>query len=133
AWVGNHVRTVAGVADAELAAVCDLDAKVRERVGRQHPGAHVTADVADLLSRVDAVVVASPAGTHATLALQCIEAGKPCLVEKPFALSVHDAEAVARAAAARRVPVLEGHLVLFHPAVERFRALVTGGEIGRCS
>jgi len=131
AWGRNHVRTVAGLADAELAAVCDLDAKVRERVGRQHPSAHVTADVADLLSRVDAVVVASPAGTHATLALQCIEAGKPCLVEKPFALSVHDAEAVARAAAARRVPVLAGHLLLFHPAVERLRALVQGGELGR--
>jgi len=131
AWGRNHVRTVAGLADAELAAVCDLDAKVRERVGRQHPSAHVTADVADLLSRVDAVVVASPAGTHATLALQCIEAGKPCLVEKPFALSVHDAEAVARAAAARRVPVLVGHLLLFHPAVERLRALVQGGELGR--
>jgi len=131
AWGRNHVRTVAGLADAELAAVCDLDAKVRERVGRQHPSAHVTADVADLLSRVDAVVVASPAGTHATLALQCIEAGKPCLVEKPFALSVHDAEVVARAAAARRVPVLAGHLLLFHPAVERLRALVQGGELGR--
>jgi len=131
AWGRNHVRTVAGLADAELAAVCDLDAKVRERVGRQHPSAHVTADVADRLSRVDAVVVASPAGTHATLALQCIEAGKPCLVEKPFALSVHDAEAVARAAAARRVPVLAGHLLLFHPAVERLRALVQGGELGR--
>jgi predicted dehydrogenase len=131
AWGRNHVRTAAGLSDAELAAVCDIDAKVRERVGRQHPSTHVTADVADLLSRVDAVVVASPAGTHATLALQCIEAGKPCLVEKPFALSVHDAEAVARAAAARRVPVLAGHLLLFHPAVERLRALVQGGELGR--
>ena len=52
AWGRNHVRTVAGLADAELAAVCDLDAKVRERVGRQHPSAHVTADVADLIRRL---------------------------------------------------------------------------------
>src|SRR5881409_1877997 len=131
AWGKNHVRTAATLPEAELVAVCDADPKTRERIGRQHPSAHVTADVADLLSRVDAVVVASPAGTHATLALQCIEAGKPCLVEKPFALSVHDAEAVARAAAARRVPVLAGHLLLFHPAVERLRTLVQGGELGR--
>jgi len=104
---------------------------VRDRLTRQYPATHVTADVADLLDRVDAVIVASPAITHAPLALQCIAAGKPCLVEKPFALSVHDAEAVARAAAARRVPVLAGHLLLFHPAVERLRALVQGGELGR--
>src|SRR5207253_2159181 len=71
------------------------------------------------------------AATHARFALQCVEAGKPCLVEKPFALSVRDAEAVARAAADARVPVLAGHLLVFHPAVERLRALVQGGDLGR--
>src|SRR2546425_8478665 len=37
-------------------------------------------------------------------------------VEKPFALSVRDAEAVARAAADARVPVVAGHLLVFYPA-----------------
>lgn len=131
AWGRNHVRTAASLGDAELAAVCDIDASVRERVARQYPSTHVTADVVDLLGRVDAVVIASPAATHAPLALQCIAAGKPCLVEKPFALRPTDAEAVARAAAARRLPLLAGHLLLFHPAVERLRELIQGGELGR--
>ncbi len=131
AWGRNHVRTAAGLGDAELAAVCDSDPKVRDRLIRQYPATHVTADVADLLNRVDAVIVATPATTHAALALQCIAAGKPCLVEKPFALSVRDAEAVARAAAERRVPVAAGHLLVFHPAVERLRALVQGGDLGK--
>ncbi|HZI21730.1 MAG TPA: Gfo/Idh/MocA family oxidoreductase [Gemmatimonadales bacterium] len=131
AWGRNHVRTAAGLAEVELAAVCDSDAKVRERLCRQYPGVHVGAEVGELLGRVEAVVIASPAATHARLALQCIEAGKPCLVEKPFALNTRDAEAVAHAAAERRVPVLAGHLLVFHPAVERLRALVQGGELGR--
>jgi len=131
AWGRNHVRTAAGLAEGELAAVCDTDATVRERLARQYPGAHITGEVADLLRRVDAVVVASPAATHARLALECIQAGKPCLVEKPFALSTRDAEAVARAAADCKVPVLAGHLLVFHPAVERLRALVQGGELGK--
>jgi predicted dehydrogenase len=130
-WGKNHVRTVATLCDAELAAVCDSDAKTRERIGRQFPAVHVTAEVADLLGRVDAVVIASPAATHARVALQCIEAAKPCLVEKPFALTSRDAEAVAAAAAARKVPVLAGHLLVFHPAVERLRALVQAGDLGR--
>ncbi|HEX4574527.1 MAG TPA: Gfo/Idh/MocA family oxidoreductase [Gemmatimonadales bacterium] len=129
-WGKNHVRTAATLAEGELAAVCDTDPQVRERLARQHPGVHVTADVADLLGRVDAVIVAAPAATHARLATQCIAAGKPCLVEKPFALSVRDAEGVARAAAGARVPVVAGHLLVFHPAVERLRALVVGGELG---
>ena len=131
AWGKNHVRTTATLAEAELAAVCDADVKTRERLGRQYPAVHITGDVADLLGRVDAVVIASPAATHARVALQCIEAGKPCLVEKPFALTSRDAEAVAARAAERKVPVLTGHLLVFHPAVERLRALVQGGELGR--
>jgi predicted dehydrogenase len=130
AWGRNHVRTAATLGDAELTAVCDTDPRVRERIARQHPGSYVTADPGELLERVDAVIVASPAATHASLALRCIEAGKPCLVEKPFALTVRDAEMVACTAAERRVPVVAGHLLLFHPAVERLRALVQGGELG---
>jgi len=131
AWGRNHVRTVAGLADAELAAVCDTDPKTRERVGRQYPGAFVTAELGALLERCDAVIVASPAGTHAAMARRCIEAGKPCLMEKPFALSVRDAEAVAALAAERKVPVLAGHLLVFHAAVDRLRALMQGGELGK--
>ena len=131
AWGRNHVRTVAGLAEAELAAVCDTDPKVRDRVGRQYPGTLVTADVPALLQAVDAVIVASPAATHAAVARQAIEAGKPVLVEKPFALNVRDAESVARAGAERGVPVLAGHLLVYHPAVEKLRDLVQKGDLGK--
>jgi len=129
-WGKNHVRSVVGLADAELAAVCDTDPKTRERIARQYPATHATADLADFLQHVDAVIVASPAATHAAVTLQCIEAGKPCLVEKPFALNTRDAEAIARRAAERKVPVLAGHLLVFHPAVEHLRGLVQSGEMG---
>jgi len=131
AWGRNHVRTVAGLADAELAAVCDTDPAVRERVSRQYPGVVVTGDVAALLAAVDAVIVASPAATHAAVALQVLEAGKPVLVEKPFALSVRDAEAVAKRGAQKSLPVLAGHLLVYHPAIERLREMVQTGELGR--
>jgi predicted dehydrogenase len=131
AWGRNHVRTAATLPDAELAAVCDADPKVRERVARQFPAAKVTGDVAELLSVVDAVIIASPAKTHSDLARRAIEAGKPCLVEKPFALAAKDAEAVARLAAERKVPVLAGHLLVFHPALERLQALMQAGDLGQ--
>lgn len=131
AWGRNHVRTVAGLAEAELAAVCDVDPKVRERVARQYPAALVTGDVGALLGVVDAVIVASPAATHAAIARQVVEAGKPVLVEKPFALKVEDALTVARLSAERKVPVLAGHLLVYHPAVERLRELVRTGELGK--
>jgi len=130
AWGQNHVRTLAGLAEAELAAVCDLSPAIRDRVRRQHPGVHVTDSVPDLLGRVDAVVIASTARTHAELALAAIEAGVPALVEKPFALTVADAERMADAAARRGVPLLAGHLLEYHPVVEHLRGLIAGGRLG---
>ena len=76
------------------------------------------------------MVVASTARTHAALALQAMRAGKPVLVEKPFALSVADAEAVAAEAARPGVPVLVGHLLEFHPVVDRLRSLIVTGALG---
>jgi predicted dehydrogenase len=131
AWGRNHVRTAAQTAEGELAGVLDTDAATRARVARQYPGVWVGSELDAFLDRVDGVIIASPAGTHAPLALAAIEAGKPCLVEKPFALSVADAEAVTRAATARGVPVLAGHLLLFHPAIERLKSLVQAGELGQ--
>ena len=130
AWGRNHVRTLAAMADVELAAVADLSATVRSRVARDHPGVLVTDGVDEVLDRVDAVVVASSARTHAELGLRAVRAGKPVLVEKPFALSVAEAEALAAEAGRRGVPVLVGHLLEFHPVVERLRDLVATGALG---
>ena len=130
-WGRNHVRTVAGLTEGELAAVCDTDVKVRERVARQYPGTLVTADVKALLGAVEAVIIASPAATHAAVALQALEADKPVLVEKPFALNVPDAQAVAKLGAQRGVPVLAGHLLVYHPAVVRLREMLQTGDLGK--
>lgn len=130
AWGRNHVRTIAGLGDAELAGVCDLAEPARRAVARQYPGTFITESAADLLERVDAVVIATSAASHAALALEAIERGRAVLVEKPFALTVEDAERVAVAATGHEVPVLVGHLLLFHPAVERLKALVDAGDLG---
>lgn len=129
-WGRNHLRSVTGLAEAELAAVCDLDAERRAMVQRQYPSAVVTDSADALLERVEAVVIATPAASHRDLALKAIERGIPALVEKPFTLSVEDAEQMADRAAARGVAILVGHLLLFHPAVERLKQLVDSGELG---
>lgn len=130
AWGRNHVRALGSLQDAELAAVCDINPTRREDVRRQYPGVLVTDDLDRALAGVEAVVIATPAGTHSQLALQAIDRGLPVLVEKPFALSAADAEAVADRAQARGVPVLVGHLLLFHPAIERLKAMTAEGGLG---
>ena len=129
-WGRNHVRTVAALPEAELRVVCELDADRREQVGRQYPGTLLTDDPAVAMDAAEAVIVASSAKSHEMLALMAIERGLPVLVEKPFTLSVASAERVVEAAAKAGVPVVVGHLLLFHPAIERLRALVHDGDLG---
>jgi predicted dehydrogenase len=129
-WGRNHVRTVAGMAEAELAAVCDVDAKRLGQVRRQFPSVRVTPRLDEALDGADAVVVATPAIHHAEVATAAIERGLPVLVEKPFALSAAEARGVAELAERKGVPVVTGHLLLFHPALERLREMITAGELG---
>jgi len=128
-WGKNHVRALGAMPDVELA-VCDVDAKVRARVAQSHPGAFVTDSVPELLARVDAVVVASTARTHVELGLAALRAGKPALVEKPFALSVADAERLVEESERRGVPILAGHLLQFHPVVDRLRQMIRDATLG---
>ncbi len=129
-WGRNHVRAVAGLAEADLLAVCDPDPARQDEVSRQYPGTVVTSDAAAALDGAEAVVVASPAATHVELAELAIKRGLPVLIEKPMALSGDAARRVADAARANDVQVLVGHLLLFHPAVEQLREMVQSQELG---
>jgi predicted dehydrogenase len=130
AWGKNHVRTLASLPETSLAAVCEVDPGIRDRLTKQYPGTLVTDSVSALLERVEAVVIASSARTHAELGRKAVEAGIPALVEKPFALTVADAEGLADLAARRGIPVLAGHLLEYHPVVEQLRRLVIERALG---
>lgn len=70
---------------------------------------HTSRDVAlrvdafdELLGRSDLVVIASPNQTHFLLARQALEAGKHVVVDKPFAITVEEADALIALAAERQ-------------------------------
>ena len=130
AWGRNHVRTIAGLKDAELTSVCDASDKIRAGVQAQYPGVHVTDSVDELLARVDGVVIASSARSHGPLAMRAIAAGKAALVEKPFALSVAEASAMCEAAEMAGVPLLVGHLLEFHPVIDRLKTMLDARALG---
>lgn len=129
-WGRNHVRTLASMADAELASVCEIDAERREALSSHHRDVLVTASLDDALADVDGVVVATPVVSHAEVARQALERGLPTLIEKPMTLSVRDAEDLVRLVEARGTPVVVGHLLLFHPAVVYLQKMIARGELG---
>ena len=130
-WGINHVRVVAARADCRLVAVVDPDRGCWARVRGLAPGAALHADPdAALDAGVDAVVIASPSTTHASIALRALDAGKHVLIEKPIALSLADARALRDRARTAGTAAMAGHLMVFHPAVVRLRKLLGSGALG---
>jgi predicted dehydrogenase len=132
-WGPNIARNIARLSDAELAWCCDASEASRARAAEQFPGVRFTGDLDEVLAddSVDAVALATPVPTHASLAVRVLEAGKHCLVEKPMAQSAADAEAVVAAAEAAGRVLMVGHLLEYHPGVMKLKELIDGGELGR--
>ncbi len=131
-WGPNLARNFAAIPGCEVAYLCDADAAARERGRRSFPAARPAADLGELLAdpALDAVALATPVRTHAELAVQVLDAGKHCFVEKPLAQSAAEAErAVAAAAAADRL-LMVGHLLEYHPGVRQLKELTDSGELG---
>ena len=115
-----------------LVALCDLDAELRARFAARYPNAGVYADYGEMLAsgELDAVVIATPVPTHFTLSKQALEAGKHVFVEKPPAMRAAEMEELVALAAERNLVLLPGHLLLYHPGVQKVKQLIDAGDLG---
>lgn len=127
----EHLRLLREeTAGVQVVAICDADA---DRAGRLAQDAGVFSDPMALINsdKVEAVVIASPDGTHAGLALACLAAGKPALCEKPLAASADEALRVVDAEVSIGRRLLQvGYMRRFDPAYAEMKQIAEGGGIG---
>src|SRR3989440_2563001 len=131
-WGPNLARNFDGLPEAELRYICDASEASRERFAPQFPEARASAGLDELLAdpELDAVVIATPVPSHAELAERVLGAGKHCFVEKPLAQSLEDAERVARAAEESGCVLMVGHLLEYHPGIEKLKEIADQGDLG---
>ncbi len=131
-WGPNLARNFDAIPAAQLVWCCDPLAEHRESVRERFPQVRVTGEIRELLSDpdLDAVALATPVPTHAELSATVLEAGKHCFVEKPLAQSVGEAERVLAAAAQNDRLLMVGHLLEYHPGVQKLKELADSGELG---
>nr|MDQ2861294.1 Gfo/Idh/MocA family oxidoreductase [Pseudomonadota bacterium] len=94
---GYHAAKYAQRPDADLAAIFDPHPE-RARTLADRFGGLAVPDLAALLAEVDVLSIASPAHSHAAIALAALAAGKHVYVEKPIATSLDDADTIIAAA-----------------------------------
>jgi predicted dehydrogenase len=131
-WGPNLVRNFRGSPDWDLVAVCDLDAGRARKVIGPRSTVDVETSVARLLARddIDAVAIATPARTHAAVALAAIEAGKHVVVEKPLADTPSAAAAMVDAARDAGLVLMIDHTYCYTSAVQYIRQTISDGVLG---
>ncbi|WP_051944459.1 Gfo/Idh/MocA family protein [Streptacidiphilus rugosus] len=131
-WGPNLVRNFQASDRFRLRRLCDLDLERARRVLGGYSTVQATDDLAEVLAdpEIDAVAVATPAGTHLDVALAALRAGKHVLVEKPLAATYADGLRLVEEAEERGLTLMCDHTYCYTPAVARIRELVLGGELG---
>jgi predicted dehydrogenase len=130
---GAHAANFKAMADrvrvkSVASRTADRAAKVAETVGAE-PSTDLDAVVAD--PEIDAVDVCLPTPLHRDWTEKALAAGKHVFLEKPIALSLDDADAIVRAAAASDRAFMVGLVLRFWPEYVELQRRVTAGELGR--
>ena len=131
-WGPNLIRNFRALPGCRVKYVCDRDENRLRHVKSLYPEVDTTPRFEDLIEckTLDAVVVATPVGTHHALALAALQAGKHVFVEKPLARSVAECEDLIRESTRRGLTLMVGHTFLYSPVVRRIKEIVDRGDIG---
>lgn len=120
-------------AGAVVVAIADTNPVTLEARGREWGIERTFADFRELLalSDLDAVSVCTPNAFHAEVTIAAARAGRHVLCEKPISLSLAEADSMIAACAEAGVVLQVNHHLRAHRAVERARAMLDSGELGR--
>jgi predicted dehydrogenase len=125
AW--SHVRAVfGGETDIRLEALCDTDAEVTKKKAAEAGFHRAETNWRQLLgdSRIDIVSITTPNNLHREMAVAFLAAGKHVWCEKPMALTLEDAVAMASAAAGSKARTLLGYNYIRNPALAHARKII---------
>jgi predicted dehydrogenase len=130
-WGPNLARVLSQAQQSEFVACCDLVPERLDRIARMYPAVHRYGDVNDLLnSDVEAVLIATPIGTHYEIARRALLAGKHVFVEKPLADTSQRARDLALMAQCLGQTLMAGHTFIYSPPVVRIKELIDAGALG---
>lgn len=134
-WGKNILRNLIENKQTGKITVCDQDQEKLNAIS--YPGFLIekTTDTAAIIEhpQLDAVIIATPASTHFSLAKQALENGKHVLVEKPFCTNTAQAEELCRIAEAKGKVLMVDHIYLFNPVVRQLKEFIGEQANGKIS
>ena len=129
-WGRNIVRNFYNL--KALHSVCDLDEENLKMISKLYSDINFTKNFDEVLSNpeITAVCIVTPSHTHFNLVKKALLAHKHVYVEKPISTKSDEALELKELAEKMDVKLLVGHLLLYHPAVNRLKMLIAQGVLG---
>lgn len=124
----NHVRNLSEEKRFDLVGIYDSDKNQADEIAMKYD-VKAFDDLDDLLSQINAVVVAVPSSLHKEIALKVAEHGVHALVEKPLATTSEDAKEISEAFRNRNLKLAVGHIERFNPVFRELKKLVNPDDI----
>ena len=129
-WGENLIRNFVQL--GVLSTVCDINDSSLKKINKKFPTVKLTKNFSDIIndSSIDAVVISAPTKFHEELAKLSLRAGKHVYVEKPLARNEKGAIELMQMADELNLILMVGHLLLYHPAVNKLKELIEEGALG---
>jgi 2-hydroxy-4-carboxymuconate semialdehyde hemiacetal dehydrogenase len=126
----KHLDGLKNIEDAKVTVVSATSQEKADGVAAKYGIANAVVGLDGVLERddVDAVILATPTGLHASQTQAVLKAGKHVQVEIPLADSLTDAEATLAAAEASDRIAMVGHTRRFNPSHQLVHNRILGGE-----
>ena len=120
----------------EIVGICDIDPENMEDKALKFKLSDSVKRYTDYKEMIkqespDLVAICTESGKHARIALDCIENGCNCIIEKPIALSIADADAIINASIKHHVKVSACHQNRFNKSVQIIREAVDMHRFGK--
>ena len=130
-WGRNIVRNFYNL--RALHSVCDLDEENLKMIKELYHDVNITKNFDELLSNpeIKAMCIVTPSHTHFNMVKKALLAKKHVYVEKPISTSAQETLELKEIAEQMDVKLLVGHLLLYHPAVNRLKMLIAQGVLGK--
>jgi predicted dehydrogenase len=129
-WGLNHLRNLHHLPiELFVAEVGDQQLEPARRLGI--PAERLTTNYKDFITKVDGVVIVTPAPTHFPLVREFLEAGKDVFIEKPLTLADAESKQLAELAEKKKLILQVGHILRFDPATIWLRDAVQKGDFGK--
>lgn len=129
----EHLPNILSIPQAKLVAICDINEKRLEDMGNRFNVEKRFTSHKELLEDkdVEAVVIATPAPTHAEIVLNSLNHGKNVFVEKPVTTTMEDAEKVVELSKKLEIPVMVGYQLRFLPNHQKVKEYIEKKVIGK--